>query len=509
MRSVIKKWHETFNQQTLNYDDILLYASAHSRVEELCHSVCVPSLVVEFKRVESLKNDFLAQFELLNVYLLRYIPQHRDTKWCTFPALLNEYEVDLPQNLLSTIQKYVVFPDEEISTGNELLTNSLPSCTNGQFQPGAKISLRLSKQFSLQHLKTLVQGLDCFQQPLSDHLQMLIFFKLNHSVMFEKYFKSKCKRVLSEVAAEMSVEQPSAARGFAFSVHSVSRVLQPVGPTHNESLVRVLVKSSESTRKLLCDIRSGEAAYHDIKAEGDLDFEKLDIEKEFKTLKNYLRIENPSTLSFVGLDGFRNLFELFQYVKHIENIHNVCEQYQLEGCLQDKQLTELKELADKLGPEDVQSQLTTVQAIESMKCIRELLCINKDAESSHCWAIFQSVANSAEFFRFVKEKQFYEAEGQTIFLQQYQLITAQLQHEEYNESVLNHLLVAYSIIILFMNTKQTFKELMTKVNNLGTVVGLKQLETVNDNLTLIQLWFSRAEVSMDIVPCILGGDHLV
>ncbi|KAL5466916.1 hypothetical protein EMCRGX_G031078 [Ephydatia muelleri] len=45
----------------------------------------------------------------------------------------------------------------------------------------------------------------------------------------------------------------------------------------------------------------------------------------------------------------------------------------------------------------------------------------------------------------------------------------------------------------FMDTKQNFSSLMTKVTSLDVSGGLTQLETVNSNITLIRLWFSRAE----------------
>ena len=84
-----------------------------------------------------------------------------------------------------------------------------------------------------------------------------------------------------------------------------------------------------------------------------------------------------------------------------------------------------------------------------------------------------------------------------MFQQQYQLITAQLQHEEYNETVLNHLYAAFMFIKPFMDTHQNFHQLMSQVTSLDVTNGLKQLETVNTNITLIQLWFSRAGVSRE------------
>ena len=89
-----------------------------------------------------------------------------------------------------------------------------------------------------------------------------------------------------------------------------------------------------------------------------------------------------------------------------------------------------------------------------------------------------------------------------MFQQQYQLITAQLQHDEYDETVLNHLYAAFKIIEPFMDTHQSFQQLMSKVTSLDVTNGLKQLQTVNTNINLIQLWFSRAEVGIMVVVCI-------
>ena len=49
----------------------------------------------------------------------------------------------------------------------------------------------------------------------------------------------------------------------------------------------------------------------------------------------------------------------------------------------------------------------------------------------------------------------------------------------------------------FMDPRQDLGRLMSKVLALDVTNGLRQLETVNANITLIRLWFSRAEVSRD------------
>lgn len=62
--------------------------------------------------------------------------------------------------------------------------------------------------------------------------------------------------------------------------------------------------------------------------------------------------------------------------------------------------------------------------------------------------------------------------------------------------MLNHLFAAFKLMTPFMDPRQDLGTLMSKVLALDVTNGLRQLETVNANITLIRLWFSRAEVSI-------------
>ena len=199
----------------------------------------------------------------------------------------------------------------------------------------------------------------------------------------------------------------------------------------------------------------------------------------------------PPVSSCKGLAGVRSMLELFQYIHHIKTIHSVCEQYQLQGCLEDVELDELCTLVENLSSEESRARLTPLEASPKMKRVRDILC----QASPSSLELFTAVGDSNAFYQFVREKQFVGEKGQAVFQQQYQLITAQLQHEEYNETVLNHLYAAFKIIELFMDRDQSFHQLMSQVTRLDVNNGLKQLKTVNTNITLIQLWFSRTEVS--------------
>ena len=235
----------------------------------------------------------------------------------------------------------------------------------------------------------------------------------------------------------------------------------------------------------------GTATYSDIFAKAKLNLEKLDIEQELSTLCKSAMHFKPSVNSCEGLDGVRSMLELFQYIHHIRTIHSVCDQYQLQGCLKDPELIELHKVEENLSSKENRAKLTPLEASTKMERVRDILC----QASPSSLELFTVVGDSTAFYQFVREKQFVGEKGQAVFQQQYQLITAQLQHEEYNETVLNHLYAAFKIIEPFMDQDQSFHQLISQMTRLDATNGLKQLKTVNTNIILIQLWFSRIEVS--------------
>ena len=498
---VFQTWKRKLESQDINYDEIFMYANCQNEIERLCETLCCTTLVIDFQCAQTVKNSFLTDFELLNVYLLRYIPQHPDAKWCNFLVILREYGVALPQHLLTLIKSYVVFPDDKSRSKDEFLKHPLPAKTNGQFQPGSnELSLRLTNRFTLKKLSELVRGIKEFQDILIADIGMLIFFKLNHSVMFDKYLRVEIEQAINLEAEQAKKEPAFELSMFKFS-SSQSMLLSSKKKKHTVS-VDVLEKSLHNTSKLLIKIMRGEATYDDIIAQGKLDLETLDIENELTTLKSYFLTSNVTQSESKGLDGVRSLLELLQYTKHIQKIQDVCKQYDFIDCLNDSELKEIKSLVRDVESKGNRSKLTPKEASKRMKRIKTVLCLESDCKSKvrprNNLEVFSAVADSAEFYKFIRDNQFYGEKGQITFHQQYQLVTAQLQHEEYDESVLNHLLAAFNVMTPFLDQKQKFKQLMTKVTRLDTTrlsIGLKQLETVNGNITLISLWFSRAEVS--------------
>ena len=502
VQAVLSDWHQRFNEQQVNYDEILFYANHQKELENLCQTICTSSPIVE--DTQSMKSMFLSAFEQLNILLIKYIPEKADTKWCTLLSLLQDWGVALPSHLLDPIVQHVVLPGEV--KAEELLEIPLPPNTSGGFQPpGQDVSLKLTKAFTLHNLSKVVKGLQRFLRPLLDVSDMLIFFKLYPSRIFNEYLQFYLRKESeAEVKEKCNVreleewEQHNVAT-ISASLHSPLPTLPSVTmqshPDDQSSVqgipLDVLQRAMKRTLDLIIKLMQGTAAYSDIVAKGKLNLEKLDIEQELSTLRKSAMHFKPPVNLCEGLTGVRSILELFQYIHHIQTIYSVCEQYQLQGCLRDRQLVELGELVEKLSSEESRAKLTLIEASTNMEKVRHILC----QASPSSLELFTAVGDSTAFYQFVRDKQFVGEKGQAVFQQQYQLITAQLQHEEYNETVLNHLYAAFKIIEPFMDRNQSFHQLMLQVARLDVTNGLKQLKTVNTNITLIQLWFSRTEVS--------------
>ncbi len=493
-------WRDKFLQLKVNYDDVLLYASTQAWLNNLGLTVCATSAVIDSTGIQKVKNMILQNFEQLNILLIRYIPGQPDARWCTLPQLLEDYGVPLPSRLLDPITRFVQLPGEQ-KVLSDPVANPLPSNTSGAFQPGHEIFVRLSKSLQLCNLNKLVQELEEFLEPILDHQEMLIFFKLHRSEIFNKHIQLQLRKESDLLSPESVTRSPGSVASPAgvpvisipapfFSVPGFARNLEG---TDGGIPISTLVRALSQTKELLERLMKGTAAYYDIIAEGELKLETLDIEREFETLTAFSVYVNLTSTEQTGLSGVRSMLELFQYTIQIEAIQNVCDQYQLKGCQQDRELLELRRIVEELKEERNRASLTPIEATRKMERVKKLLCLDNPKCSPKSLDLFAAVTDSAAFYQFVRDKHFFGEKGQVAFRQQYTLITSHLQHEEYDETVLNHLYAAFKFIQPFMDQRQTFHELMEQVTKLDATNGLKQLQTVNSNITLIRLWFSRAE----------------
>ena len=379
------------------------------------------------------------------------------------------YGIGLPKALQVQLEGFIVLPGESANpTKMTLQQHTLAPSITGKFQPPQPISLMLTKGFTLKIMETFMQELETFLTPIKDSMEMLIFFSLHDSQLFSAYVKQELKM---------------------------------------DTDLKVFGRALAQAKNILIQVCHGEAYYSQITADGAVCLETLDIEKEFSILLKSEQLGKlPGLKTTRGLGDVKNLVDLVKISTHIQMVRHVCQQYQLEGCLKDENLMKLTTIADELMTEEARASLTPSSATKKMDTVSELL--KTDGVATHDYeylAIFSKIADSAEFYQFICEKGFTGRSGEARFHQQYQLITAQLQHEEYDEAVLNVLYAVYKLILPFTVKLQPFHFLLESVKQLlsaSSPVGgantthdyLVQIETVNRNINLIQLWFSRAEV---------------
>ena len=489
LQMVLLNWQKKVTEGDVNYDDILQYANSQAKLLHFENLVCPGHAEIDS---QDIKSRFLDHFEKVNAHLIKYMPGNVEANYCILPQVLHGYGVLLPSNFT----KHLIFPGQKLPlSGEQRLVHSINPCRTGLFQPPVKVSLEATKALTLNMLCEMAKQLDQYIKPLLEHMEMLVFFNLHHSQIFNNCVLHQLREVVSAKKAASSAHPSMISCLVIPSPQKMSK-----GKEDGVS-IQNLANALNATRSYLVKLILGTATYSEIIAEGgELKLETINIEAESNTLTTFFAtLEIASHVkSHEGLKGILCMLELFKYTSvHIPTIHNVCKQYRLDGCLMDPNLSRLVKLAADV--EGSRENLRPVEAMEKITVVRASLCLNKPGSHVNSLDLFDAIANSAAFFQFVRDERFDEVNGQAVFDQQYQLITAQLQHEEYNENVLNHLVAAYKFILPFMDSKQNFEKLMSKVTSLDVSGGLKQLETVNSNITLIRLWFSRAEVRVQTI----------
>ncbi len=346
-------------------------------------------------------------------------------------------------------------PHEAVGSSDLLINPPSPS-TNGKFHPPkSDIRVTLSRRVSLSLLTTLVHEITKALEPI-DNLNTMVYFKLHHSSWFAAYMKCVLKDLNTEPAVSLST----------------------------------LGKAVVETRGVLQRVLQGSAKYKELTADGELALRELDIDNEFEVLVHCPQIGSHGTS---GLLGIKCLVKLMKFTSDIEVIFQVCQQYHLNKCLEDTNLKWLVNLAKRVDTESELDNITPSEAKELWRRVCTDLCIEDEAKMT-ALELFAKVADSVDFYHFLEEKEL-TGKGEVAFLPQFQLITAQLQHAEYDQTVLNHLYAAFKFILPFMNSEHSLQSLMLEITSLDLVEGVSQLETVKKNMDLIRLWFSRAEVS--------------
>ena len=409
-------------------------------------------------------------------------------------SLLGNYGLRFPTNVVHGISNYIVFPgDHPGDAGVEILEQPIHIPLDSKFQPGFEITLDASKNLTLEDLSVLVKELDQFLAPLSPYLNMLVFFQLQQSVLFPMYFGC---RLNMHVQSKLNISQPHPM--FSFPGFLTRRKLEEKSYTENFETFK---GAAQATEEFLVHLIEGEATFREITASGRLDLEdpKLNITHELMLIAEFIpllqkKYPHLPAAEGAGFQAIKYMIELFSLKRYITNIENTLQQYQMHGCLHDPNFSKLMGIKNILSSESQKAELTPLQAEAKLSEVKRILHMQGKPQYSLTLDLFSVISESATFYQFLEEKQFTGEEGQEKFSSEYELVTAQLQHEEYDEIVLNYLRGAFRFIKPFAKKDQTLDQLMLDILEYDVATAMRQLKTVNANITLIRIWFSRTEV---------------
>lgn len=474
LKDVLLIWKNKILIGDCNYDEILLCKSHKKELHQLENCVSHENSQIPWN-IERLGQQFEKQFVELNKALVLSTPGNPEM-CITLHQVLHMHDINIP----TEVSKYLILPGLSCATGT--LRNSAGLECIVQSEIHHNICVQVNNATTKQILDQIVLDVANFLKPLQKWIPTLAYFGLNKCAIFNQCMEVQLSILLDQRSKHN--QNPF----LAFEDGEDTKVVQRYNKVND------LAERTGKAISCIVKLIEGKSTYSQIVTDQHMDLMHLDIDAEFIILRKFAELNLIRTESKNGLDGLKDLFELFQLPEHIDCIHAVCKQYKLEGCLTDPTLIKLIETAEYLKSTQSKENVALIEAVCQIKKLKACLCYNKP-NAEHCIKLFRAVANCSPFHCFVLQMKFDGEDGRILFGQQYQLITAQLQHEEYNEDVLNHLTTAYNLITPFLSPKQNFHTLMSQVTQLDMSHGLTELQTVNENITTIHVWFSRVEVS--------------
>ncbi|KAI6653840.1 hypothetical protein LOD99_3342 [Oopsacas minuta] len=187
--------------------------------------------------------------------------------------------------------------------------------------------------------------------------------------------------------------------------------------------------------------------------------------------------------------GVMNLFQLLKISEYLIHITDVCKQYKLTSCIASAEFSQLEDIYRKLSDPDNRNKLTITEATTLLVQVND---VTNDMPIQR-YQLFPILADSAEFYKFLLDKNLFN--NRESFDIQMNLITSERQDEDYDDTVLTHMSIAYSYMMPLFSQEQTLKEFLKQYSQMtiGSETGYSQLRTVNNNITLIRRWFIIAE----------------
>lgn len=80
-QQVLGGWRDKLKSREVNFDELLMYSKQYSQISRAAMALNSGGLVMDSHELKMMKQEFLQQFELLNLFLLRYVAGVPDLQW--------------------------------------------------------------------------------------------------------------------------------------------------------------------------------------------------------------------------------------------------------------------------------------------------------------------------------------------------------------------------------------------------------------------------------------------
>ena len=360
--------------------------------------------------------------------------------------MFSAYNIEFSADLLARVRKCTIFPTDKRSKAVEIQDIPWPDEAHCQ-------TLQLRKSVSLHELYILMSEAMKFLRPVEPHLSFFDHFHLKSSQLFGAYMGQHMPQSGSATVEHLKKALPA--------IHADIEALLKGKTTRQSLLLRSI--DDESIQEEIGKIVS----YRD-----------FTVYKDSKIIQH---ITNAMIVSGV--------------IRDVKCFLQFCKSFELEVCVQSEQYCRLQELCKDVNDASIQ-RMTLEEATKTVDSIKEVLESSSQAVRLEHLSVFQVLSvNSSQLKDFFIENNFTaEGEGQHRFQQKYELVTQQLQHEEYNAEVLNNLYAMFSVLAPLNNHELTFSEVLEMIARMDRASTEAQFNTVRSNIDLIKTWFSRAEV---------------
>ena len=371
------------------------------------------------------------------------------------------------------------------STGH----HEIPSADSSQVY--TVITYRANQSSQLSSLESLKDSLTTFLEPLKESLDTLVFIDLKNSQILVKcinYFLDKL--------------YPT----YQLDCHHSETLFTDFNEfdhDHEKRMVQLNTAVQEAETIVLALIRG--TARMDIIADifNSSDVKNIDLSVENESLQQFYKLKIGHE-DFVDISkSFTALLELFDVFQHIFALKKTCELFSLNECLNDPKMIQLIEIAKEVNEAQKMSEvespntnfITSPDAYKNVCIIKRIFGI-EDLIDNPCFNLFSLLQDGCPLYGFAQERGYNLINGMEAFRQEYQLVTADLLHEDHHEELLAVLFGAMQLTSCFFDKSCSLLDLWTSINKIENIsAATAQLKTVNEEIGLIRIWFNRVAVS--------------